>query len=568
MTYQVLARKYRPQDFSSVVGQKPIVTALRNALTDGRIAQAYLFSGIRGVGKTSVARILAKALNCERGPAADPCNECAACVEITRGDDFDVLEFDAATHSKVDQVRELTESLKYGPGRNRYKVIILDEIHRLSRQAFDALLKIVEEPPAHLVFIFATTEAESVPATLLSRCQEFRFRRVPLDELAAHLETISKQESISASPAALRLIARAGDGSVRDAVALVDQLATFGSGDISDDDAASLLGGLGFELLRTLLAATLEGRSEEVSQMVAEIDNQGWDPRHVYGEFLAYCRTALRLGLNGDPARTDLPREEAVTLAELTREVGYENLLRILHLLLESEATVRRSESGSLAVEVAWLRAAELPKLIRVEEILAGREPSGSGDSGVSAKRQPPRPSKPAPTSRATTSKKEKPAEIESPPADLSRGGGKGPSPSNVDTEPGTVTALLERLGRQKQSLAAHLGEAEELILADGVLTIVATPGDQWLHNTLARESNSRHLEGVIAEVWGPGVTWRLTEGKGNARQEEKKPEEPPADETLVSALEDPRVQAVLDIFGGSVESVDKRDTPEEAQER
>ena len=175
------------------------------------------------------------------------------------------------------------------------------------------------------------------------------------------------------SPAALRLIARAGDGSVRDAVALVDQLATFGSGNISDDDAASLLGGLGFDLLRTLLESVVAGRSEEVSRTVAEIDNQGWDPRHVYGEFLAYCRTALRLGLNGDPETADLPRDEAVTLAELASTTGYENLLRILYLLLESEATVRRSESGSLAVEVAWLRAAELPKLLRIEELLAGR---------------------------------------------------------------------------------------------------------------------------------------------------------------------------------------------------
>ena len=195
MTYQVLARKWRPQDFSGVVGQKPIVTALSNALAESRIAQAYLFSGIRGVGKTSVARIFAKALNCEQGPTAQPCGECSSCTEIADGTNLlDVIEVDAATYSKVEQVRELTESLKYGPARDRYKVVILDEIHRLSRQAFDALLKIVEEPPKHLVFVFATTEIESVPATILSRCQEFRFRRVSFDELAQHLEQIAKAE--------------------------------------------------------------------------------------------------------------------------------------------------------------------------------------------------------------------------------------------------------------------------------------------------------------------------------------------------------------------------------------
>src|SRR5579864_8700710 len=200
MAYQVLARKWRPQNFSSLVGQAPIVTALRNALAEGRIAHAYLFSGIRGVGKTTAARVLAKALNCERGPAPDPCNECASCIEIARGSDLDVLEVDAATYSKVEQVRELTESLRYGPARDRYKVVVIDEVHRLSRQAFDALLKIVEEPPRHLVFVFATTEAEAVPATLLSRCQEYRFRRVPVATLAAHLAAVSAAEGITASP--------------------------------------------------------------------------------------------------------------------------------------------------------------------------------------------------------------------------------------------------------------------------------------------------------------------------------------------------------------------------------
>ena len=178
MTYQVLARKWRPQDFSNLVGQEHVVTALRNALTENRIAQAYLFSGIRGVGKTTAARVLAKALNCERRTGGDPCNGCDACRETGSGNNMDVIEVDAATYSKVEQVRELTETLRYGPA-GKYKVVVLDEVHRLSKQAFDALLKIVEEPPAHLVFIFATTEIDAVPATILSRCQEFQFRRVP-----------------------------------------------------------------------------------------------------------------------------------------------------------------------------------------------------------------------------------------------------------------------------------------------------------------------------------------------------------------------------------------------------
>jgi len=347
MTYQVLARKWRPQNFSSLVGQEPIVTALRNGLQEGRIAQAYLFSGIRGVGKTTAARVLAKALNCERGPAADPCNECTACVEITRGSDLDVIEVDAATYSKVEQVRDLTESLKYGPARDRYKVVVLDEIHRLSRQAFDALLKIVEEPPPHLVFIFATTEIDAVPATILSRCQEFNFRRVPSPLLAAHLRAICEAEGIRTSDAALRLIARAGEGSVRDSVALLDQLATFGSSAIADEDAVRLLGGLDTALFHTLLAGVLAGDPQVVGAAVRRIEEEGWDPRHVYGQFLAFCRDALHLAMGGSPEQVDLPGEEAQALAVLARASGYENLLRLMNLLLTSEMIVRRSETGA-----------------------------------------------------------------------------------------------------------------------------------------------------------------------------------------------------------------------------
>jgi DNA polymerase-3 subunit gamma/tau len=476
-----------------------------------------------------------------------------------------VLEFDAATHSKVDQVRELTESLKYGPGRNRYKIIILDEIHRLSRQAFDALLKIVEEPPQHLVFIFATTEAEAVPATILSRCQEFRFRRVPIEELAQHLEMICREESIEASPSALRLIARAGDGSVRDAVALADQLATFGAGQIQDEDAANLLGGLGFELLRRLLVAISCGRSKEVSSIVVEIDNQGWDPRHVFGEFLSYCRTALQLGLGADPQRAGLPAEEAEELTRLAQDTGYENLLRVLHLLLESEATVRRSESGSLAVEVAWLRAAELPKLLKVEELLALGGPTTPPTPPQPPSRREQEPATPL-KRPALNPQSSKPSVARTPPS--AHAVGEPPVDRTTTVETGPVTSFIEHLSRHKQSLAAHLVEAENLFMSEGVLTIFSPPGDTWLRETLNRPTNIKLLEDALAAVWGPGVEWRLREGSGRlaaAKDPDGRANGSPPD--LEEALEDPRVQTVLDIFGGSVESIDESPTTSEGPE-
>jgi DNA polymerase-3 subunit gamma/tau len=557
MTYQVLARKWRPQNFSSLVGQEPIVTALRNALQEGRIAQAYLFSGIRGVGKTTAARVLAKALNCERGPAADPCNECMPCLEITRGSDLDVIEVDAATYSKVEQVRDLTESLKYGPARDRHKVVVLDEIHRLSRQAFDALLKIVEEPPPHLVFIFATTEIDAVPATILSRCQEFHFRRVPSPALAAHLRTICEAEGIAATDTALRLIARAGEGSVRDSVALLDQLATFGSGAIADEDAVRLLGGLDTALFHTLLAGILGGDSAAVGAAVRRVEDEGWDPRHVYGQFLAFCRDALHLAMGGAPEAADLPGEEAQALAALARGHGYENLLRLMNQLLTSEMIVRRSETGALAVEIAWLRAAELPKLTRIEELLAGSLPAEPSAQGPAARHTTPRAipapapaASPAPSAPSAPSRSAPPP-VPAPRPDTPRQETARPvvAPPTRPSDP--VTAFKEEAGKRKQNIGGFLDAAEDLRFADGRIAILCPSGDSYLRTRL--EANRAVLEESAAAVWGPGTRLDILMGTAapKAAAEAK-----PAPVQQVEQI--PTVQAVLDIFKGRIETVEE----------
>ena len=578
MAYQVLARKWRPQDFSSVVGQEPIVTALRNALKEGRIAQAYLFSGIRGVGKTTAARVLAKALNCERGPAADPCNECASCREITAGSDLDVIEVDAATYSKVEQVRDLTEGLKYGPARDRYKVVVIDEIHRLSRQAFDALLKIVEEPPPHVVFIFATTEIDAVPATVLSRCQEFHFRRVPSEEVAGLLREISSAEGIEASDAALRLIARAGEGSVRDAVALLDQLATFGSGAVPDEEAMRLLGGLDTALFESLLAAIAEGDRPTIAETVARIEDEGWDPRHVYAQFLAYCRDALHLAMGSPPERVDLPGEEAARLAERAKGIGFENLLRLLQQLLASEATVRRSDSSVLAVEIAWLRAAELPRLARVEEILAGGAPaparverSGGADrSARSAPEERARPERPRPAPAAPGRGPVGVASAAPPKTDRT---GRGVGGAGGTGSPGGVGGFLERVGELKPPLAEHLRHLQDLRLGEGLLEMVVALDDDLGWSRLERPANREVIDRAVSETWGDEARWRRLRGE-RSRPAEPEPaartaapaavagppaapagEAPDGDET--SATE----QAVLDIFDGMVERVDRGST-------
>ncbi len=549
MTYQVLARKWRPQNFSSLVGQEPIVTALRNALQEGRIAQAYLFSGIRGVGKTTAARVLAKALNCERGPTADPCNECVSCIEITQGSSLDVREVDAATYSKVDQIRELTSSISLYETAKRYYVVVIDEIHRLSRQAFDALLKIVEEPPPRLVFIFATTEIEAVPATILSRCQEFHFRRVPSPQLAAYLRQIAEAEGIRASDTALRLIARAGEGSVRDSVALLDQLATFGSGAIAEEDAVRLLGGLDTALFHKLLEAILAGEPQGVSAAVRRVEEEGWDPRHVYGQFLAFCRDALHLAMGGAPAQVDLPAEEAQALAALAKEGGYENLLRLLNQLLASEPIVRRSESGALAVEIAWLRAAELPKLTRVEELLvAGNVRLAAVPSATrSAPAAPPR-SNPAPAPARAAAPQRQAAAAAPPPRTAP------PAAPSRPADP--LTAFREEAGKRKQNLGGLLDAAEDLRFEDGRIAILLPGGDAYSRNRL--EANRSILEEAAAAVWGAGTRLDIVEGRKATGDSETAAVLKPVPMQEVEQI--PAVQAVLEIFKGSrIEAVEEQ---------
>ena len=579
MTYQVLARKWRPQDFSSLVGQEAIVTALRNGLRENRIAQAYLFSGIRGVGKTTAARVLAKALNCRGGedpenPSADPCNECDPCHDITQGQDIDVIEVDAATYSKVEQVRELTESLRYGTARDRYKVVVLDEVHRLSRQAFDALLKIVEEPPPHLVFIFATTEIDAVPATILSRCQEFQFRRVPSAVLAEHLRRISEAEAIEASDTALRLIARAGEGSVRDSVALLDQMATFGNGKITDQDARNLLGGLDSAIFQRLLGSILEGQTGTISEMVREIEANGWDPHNVYSQFLVYTRDALHLTMGGEASQVDLPVEEAESLSQLVKPFGYERLLRTLHLLLGSEPTIRRSEFGALALEIAWLRAAELPKITRIEDLLSGKEAPPVRPTTTVARTTPesprmghartaptlenPKPSHVVPEPRSNTRKVPEPEEV--------------PESENLSTNVPDVglfggserlPSFTRQLSQKRPSLAPLFRRAVPRF-QEGKLLLAS--GDPQLERALDRPRNREIFEGLLRETWGPSAAWDWYEGPKN-KNKNTSPDQPsgtvsPGPSPHKESEDSPTVKAVLDVFGGKIQSIHHKENP------
>jgi DNA polymerase-3 subunit gamma/tau len=467
---------------------------------------------------------------------------------------MDVLEVDAATYSKVEQIRDLTESLRYGPARDRYKVVVLDEVHRLSSQAFDALLKIVEEPPPRVVFIFATTEIEKVPATILSRCQEYHFRRVPSAEATQHLRQIAAAEGIAASDAALRMIARAGEGSMRDAVALLDQLATYGSGAVSEEEASRLVGGLDTKLFHDLLGAILEGRSDKVVAIAKLIEAEGWDPRQVFSHFLAYSRDGLHLALGGDAESADLPHEEAARLQQLVRGAGYENLLRVLQLLLQSEIAVRRSEAGALAVEITWLRAAELPKLVRVEELLWGDAPAALPRATPAAPATPtPRDARPASVPPApVVAPPPAPPRPSTPPAPPAEDEAVEAPALAEGTDP-RIAVFLEAVAKRRPPLAARLGRAAAVALAEGELRIYAAASDVDLRDALRRHSAT--LDEAAREALGEAAVWRLIANGEAPPAGAARPEPPaaPAQRAAApAAVAHPTVQTMLEIFGGS----------------
>ncbi len=371
MSYQILARKYRPQTFDDVLGQETVTRTLKNSIHVGRVANAYIFCGPRGVGKTSIARLLSKTLNCEGPPEKAPCNKCVSCLEITKGNNIDVLEIDGASNRGIDEIRALRENVKFSPSKGKFKVYIIDEVHMLTTEAFNALLKTLEEPPAHVKFIFATTEAHKVLPTILSRCQRFDFKQISPKVIFDRIMTVAKKEKIALDEKAALLIARTSEGSLRDALVVLDQMISFSGKQVNYDDVVELLGAVGRDKIMELANAVIECRTDRVTKILDDLINNGKDPVFVTNNLIGYYRDLMILKTAGEPTGDmAFSAEELAELKEQSDKLSLDEILYILQNLSHCLTLMKMAASARAPIEIMLVRLTRRKSILSLPEVL------------------------------------------------------------------------------------------------------------------------------------------------------------------------------------------------------
>jgi DNA polymerase-3 subunit gamma/tau len=555
MSYQVTARKWRPQKFDDVVGQQAVTRTLRNALSSGRLAQAFVFAGPRGVGKTTTARILARALSCIEGPTADPCGVCDACIEIAEGRDMDVLEIDAATHTGIDNVREVIISgLAIRPVRDRYKVFIIDEVHQLSVPSFNALLKSIEEPPPHVIFMMATTQLEKIPETVLSRSQVYEFRTISTKAIADQLRRIVDAEGISVGDDALHLIARDAEGSMRDAQTRLDHVLAFTGNTITGEDVATVLGLVGRDLTLDTLQAVADEDASAAFALTARAVEMGYDLRAVCRELTRMVRDVLVLSV--DPSRIGDPEiageSERDRLKALVARFSREDLLRAFDLLVRAEAEIRTAAQPRYNLEMALLRWMHLRKLTPIEDLIAGAAASAPMPPRTAA---PAKPVVPVPAPRQSA-----PPSLARPEPDSPRLAQDRPVEGRTQT--GSLKdALLAEIRKSKPALYNMVvAQAQKIELAGDRITFTFSPSQRVLRDQF--EQNRSWLETIAQQLAGRRVTIAGVQIEAPAAPAPAAAGgQKPADKKAAlreQALADAGVQTMLEVFPAEIRDVEE----------
>ena len=548
MSYQVFARKYRPQTFDDLVGQAHVTRTLKNAVEQNRLAHAYLFVGPRGIGKTSTARILAKALNCVHGPTVTPCGVCDSCKEIAGGNSLDVLEIDGASNNGVEQVRELRDNVRYAPSKGKFKIYIIDEVHMLTSAAFNALLKTLEEPPAHVKFIFATTEPQKVLPTILSRCQRFDLHRIPANLIAQHLQFIAGKETITLDPAAAHAIAKGADGGLRDAESMLDQLVAFCGDKIEEPDVLNVFGFTSEQTVAQFTEKILRGDTSGALELLhAEADN-GKDMMKLMSDLISYLRDLLVGKVKPEALAEDLNPDLQKSLETQAELIETDRLLELIDQFAAAEGRMKWAPNKRLHFEVAVIKAIQTLNQVTLNEVIENLAALRDGKSVAGIADRGPRESK------KKIEKSDTEPAAAAPPAGITDPGYNEERPSIDPAEAWTKTVAKVRATRR---LIAGWVEAGTALGIEGRFLVVGFPPEQkTAMESLSIPKTRDYIDAVLKEVSGQDWKTKFVVKEGLPVVAPAEPAAPKKAETQATFKDDPLIREALEIFKGEIKTV------------
>ena len=560
MSYLPFARKYRPQTFDEIIGQEHVATTLKNAINMDTVAHAYLFAGPRGVGKTSTARILARSLNCEKGPLPLACGKCASCKEISQGTSMDVIEIDGASNRGIDEIRNLRENIKFASVRGKFRIYIIDEVHMLTQEAFNALLKTLEEPPLHAKFIFATTRPYKVLATIISRCQRFDFRKIAVTDIVKKLEEIRKKEKLDVNDEAIFLIARQADGSMRDAEVILDQLLSFAKGKVAADDVRKVLGLLEQDALFDIAGAMINNEKERILSVINELINGGIDPIFIATSAINHFRNLMvaKVARDTSNAYVTLSEEDYHRLREQSRHLSLDEILYVTYTLSAAMELMKKTSLSRVPLEIALIKLTDRTKLTSIKEVLerlSGMEETLKGTSLEA----------PVIASSASAPRNDKITESPIAPAIPEKEIAAERDILLLEKIKNSWAKVLNFIRNKKMSTATFLSEGKILKVEDNVLAIGFNKNNSLHKEALEADTNKKFVEDAIKSIIGENVSLSIEALEGQI-EEVAAPEIRDIEEAEKNRPKriDPIVESAIDIFEGRVVDIRENRRKEE----